>query len=600
MFPAVPGLYFLRGENLAQPTLASNGAGKSTFLDAIVWCLFGRTTRELKANDVLSWLGPGSCQVVLDLTIGNQTFKVKRSQKPNHLILINAGIEQPLDQEELQKHLRLNYRSFLYSVMNPQFGESFFSLTPSAKLTLFSEIKELDLWLDKSKSAGAQADGLEKDIRGFETAIAQYQGKIATIEEDIKSLWDDEGKFEATRAAKHVALRASAKKNSQELRKLEHDMHRNQQIHKERVAIYNSYRAKTTNQIRARDTVLDSIQELARKKSSLKDERDKWIAKARQLENLGAVCNVCYQPVSASHKSAQITVIMGKTLAQLDRDILRADEIRNTLMGCLVKEKSNVEVTTEEEQTQARKVSAIWDKIIAGREEHKAGLRRDNDIAKQMSDLHKEENPYSALLDDKKRKLKAFKKIIKESTETKTQLEAELAATLFWVKGFKRVRLFIIEQAFQQLEIEVNNCLVQLGMPDWQVTFDIERENKSGGVTKGFVVFVKGPNNTEPVRWESWSGGETQRLQLAGNMGLSNLIMQQAGLTNTIEIYDEPSTHLSSEGMTDLANMLHERALSEGKCVWIVDHTTMTNFGDFEAIITVRKDKNGSSIAIDA
>src|SRR5258707_2034718 len=111
-------------------------------------------------------------------------------------------------------------------------------------------------------------------------------------------------------------------------------------------------------------------------------------------------------------------------------------------------------------------------------------------------------------------------------------------------------------------------------MIDWQISFDVERESKSGGITKGFVVFVKSPANTEPVRWENWSGGETQRLQLAAALGLANLIMQQNGLDNTIEFYDEPSTHLSAEGMIGLADMLHERAISEQKRIWIVDHTS--------------------------
>jgi DNA repair exonuclease SbcCD ATPase subunit len=129
-----------------------------------------------------------------------------------------------------------------------------------------------------------------------------------------------------------------------------------------------------------------------------------------------------------------------------------------------------------------------------------------------------------------------------------------------------------------------------------KLRFDVERENKSGGVTKGFVVFVKSPSNTEPVRWENWSGGETQRLQLAGDLGLANLIMLQAGLSNTVEFFDEPSTHLSPEGMMDLADILHDRAITDGKRIWIVDHASITNFGDFEGIITARKDSDGSTI----
>ncbi len=80
-------------------------------------------------------------------------------------------------------------------------------------------------------------------------------------------------------------------------------------------------------------------------------------------------------------------------------------------------------------------------------------------------------------------------------------------------------------------------------------------------------------------------------------IGKSHLMSNEKD--NTIEIYDEPSTHLSPEGMLDLANMLYERAISENKRIWIVDHAAITNFGEFEGTITAMKDQNGSTITID-
>ena len=110
-FPIKDGLYFLTGIN--NVALGSNGAGKSTFLDAITWVLFGHTTRGLKANEVISW-GATNCQVKLELTVGKNRYTIVRTQKPNNLILN----DKPVDQEELQKHIRLNFDSFMYSVLN--------------------------------------------------------------------------------------------------------------------------------------------------------------------------------------------------------------------------------------------------------------------------------------------------------------------------------------------------------------------------------------------------------------------------------------------------------------------------------------------------
>src|SRR6266850_3765896 len=149
-FPKAVGLYYFTGKNLSEPALGANGSGKSTFLDAITWCLYGLTTRKLKANEVLPWDSDASCSVTLELTVGQQELQIKRTQKPNSLLLN----DKPVDQTELETHLRLNFDSFLYAVINTQFGQSFFSLTPSAKLTLFSDIMGLDFWLEKSEAAG--------------------------------------------------------------------------------------------------------------------------------------------------------------------------------------------------------------------------------------------------------------------------------------------------------------------------------------------------------------------------------------------------------------------------------------------------------------
>ena len=41
------GLTLVRGINNYEPKLESNGSGKSSIFDSIIWCLFGCTTRDV-------------------------------------------------------------------------------------------------------------------------------------------------------------------------------------------------------------------------------------------------------------------------------------------------------------------------------------------------------------------------------------------------------------------------------------------------------------------------------------------------------------------------------------------------------------------------
>jgi DNA repair exonuclease SbcCD ATPase subunit len=344
-----------------------------------------------------------------------------------------------------------------------------------------------------------------------------------------------------------------------------------------------------------RDQEIDCISSHSKRRIELEAEISVAETRLKKLLTLTSDCPTCSQHIDAYHLSrmkGQIKCAISLAKKELE-DVKNAQQY---FVEKLVRAKTALEAKEATVEAIRKDISDVDIQITLTKGKVEAANKRMDEFDTQLATLGKEENPYSTMLTTKRAKHSDLKNQVIKDTNSKDALEIEFEGVNLWVKGFKRVRLFIIEQAFRTLEIEVNNSLAQLSMPDWQITFDIERENKSGGITKGCVVFVKGPNNKVPVRWENWSGGETQRLQLAGDLGLANLIMHQNGLTNNIEMYDEPSTHLSQEGMLDLANMLHERAISDHKQIWIVDHTAISNFGDFLGVITVKKDKNGSNI----
>ena len=192
--PDTPGLYFLTGKNKSEPTLGSNGSGKSTLLDAIYWCLYGKTLRGLKSVDIITW-GESSCTVSVTLTVGNKHFTVRRAQSPNSVAIIEGKVKTIVEQDELQKRLRLNPDAFTYAVILPQFGQSFFELKPTDKLALFSQIMDLDSWLDKSKAAAEATQELIKQIDITKSKIENNNTWIASVKDDITEFKNKETDF---------------------------------------------------------------------------------------------------------------------------------------------------------------------------------------------------------------------------------------------------------------------------------------------------------------------------------------------------------------------------------------------------------------------
>lgn len=587
--PTQAGLYFLTGENRVEPRLESNGAGKSTLLDAVYWCLYGKTLRGLRGGDVVTWEAE-SCTVELDLCIGDDAITVTRSQNPNKLLID----DRPVDQETLQKQIRLGDDAFLYSVIMPQIGQSFFELTPTAKLSLFSQIMGLDYWLERSTAAAERADRLKGELNTLSTKIANQHEWLKRGAIEIADLVQKEADFEKAQQQtihflnkdlgdldlKVLELADSRKEINEALKVSGSELNLKMQS-------MESIEAALSKHLERRTTLNDQLVEDTTKYKMLQDDQS-------TMQGLAGTCPTCLQGINSKILSRRKQVLSAaldaqegicagisnqmdetsKFIAKVKKDLLLVTNIVAALNRERNQDQKNLMLLEHEIETYRSLVSATKLRI---------------------STEQKRTNPYSAMIDTKHNDSVLAEALLKSGEIKLGQLNIEHASVFFWVAGFKRLRLFLIEDTLRALELEVNGSLATLGLEDWQVAFDVERENKSGGVTKGFVVFIRNASYPKPVRFEAWSGGEAQRLQLAGDLGLANLIMLQAGLRSTVEFYDEPSKHLSRAGLLDLAETLHQRAVNDGKRLFLIDHHTV-EFGDFAATIKVIKTEKGSTL----
>jgi len=218
-----------------------------------------------------------------------------------------------------------------------------------------------------------------------------------------------------------------------------------------------------------------------------------------------------------------------------------------------------------------------------------------NSIKKEINKISSSVNPYEDLLEKAVDELEKLQKTIENEEAKLIEIQQKISALEFWIKGFKDIRFVIIEDILANLEIQVNNYIKELGLSGWSITFDVEKDTKSGTITKGFHVFIKSPNNDAEVPWEAWSGGENQRLKLAGTLGISDLIMQSNGLGCNIMVLDEPTKHLSKKGIQNLLKLLYEYSQDYKKQIWIIDHHSL-DFGNVEKVYTIVKDEEGSRI----
>ena len=63
--------------------IGSNGAGKSTVLDALTFVLFNKPFRKITKSQLVNTVNEKDCSVEIDFTVGTRDYRVVRGIKPS-------------------------------------------------------------------------------------------------------------------------------------------------------------------------------------------------------------------------------------------------------------------------------------------------------------------------------------------------------------------------------------------------------------------------------------------------------------------------------------------------------------------------------------
>ena len=104
--------------------IGTNGAGKSTILDALTFVLFNKPFRKVNKSQLVNAVNERECQVEIDFSINTKQYKVQRGIKPSIFNITVDGVElhKEADDHAMQKILeqgilKLNYKSFTQIVI---------------------------------------------------------------------------------------------------------------------------------------------------------------------------------------------------------------------------------------------------------------------------------------------------------------------------------------------------------------------------------------------------------------------------------------------------------------------------------------------------
>lgn len=619
------GLHFITGQNLINPHLGGNDVGKSSLVEAITTCLFGKTSTNLRADNVINWdlKEKEFCEVSLVLEKLNIDYCIQRTWKPSNLSITNITTNEieTITQEKLEEFLGCNFESFLYSVHIAQFTSKFIDLRPAEKMEVFTDIlrDELKKWDNLSESCKNKTEEIIGDIIELNNSINFQKGKLETLknnnyDNEIEK-WEKEKQHTLTEFNKQVnnidtqiidinntqLISPSTinltfydnqlKEYDKSLEQIGLDCDK---IESEKKLVRNDLQ-KADKEITILKTTLDiTTKEYNKFNVTLKDSR----------------CPSCKQIVSKEHIETELAGLNTK-LSKIKNEIINYQEI----ISKLNKKLDNIE--HEFNSIEDLYNNIINDKNLVEIEKNKdkdkiqAFQLQQNILKNKLDNINKEKtnlinkkasyekaiNPFLPLKEDNIYAINKHSRLIVSCNEKIKEHEEILEPTKYWIKAFKEIKLSVLEEKLKELEIYINNTLNSFGIGDWKVILKTFSETKSGTIRNEFNILIISPLNDKPVPFECWGGGLGQRIRLATTLGLMSFI-QNTKVDFGVEFFDEPTAWLSQEGIEDLLSILYNRANSENKKIFIIDHKGLANFGTFNSVTNIIKDKNGSKINI--
>lgn len=609
-------IVLVKGFNLdvvdSESRAASNGVGKSSIPEIIVYTLFGKTIKHPKKinhKDVINnQVGKG---LKTEVRWGN--FRVVRTRKPDTLRLWESseGIwddsteitlgGQPATQKLLEEKLGLNYETFVNVVVfTDNNAGSFLECDASNK----REIVENLLSLDKYKGFAERAKNLKKEKKDAikilqidyenirkqleqsksrikaakeqeEGWIEQRRGDMKSLASKIKALKEQlETTQEGAESSKYQAAQARIEELNSEIPQTEAKQLKIQEVLDTAHEKSSGIKQKQNEYKIALNTSDEFIKSIASKV----EENNKEIA--RLEKNEGATCKFCLGKVSKENYQKYTEQLL-KNIEKLQGDIESESHKKEDLSlklkateGTLSKISEGIAsakeslAKTSKELAEKRRELAELNKI----EKPQSEDIRNQLIAKQIEGLNDQasekkkelegDTPFKKIIDELADEIKTRESEFESKNKELDELEKQLPYYEFWSVAFgdSGIRKFIIDGIIPALNSRVAYWLQFLIDGKISLEFNNELDEK----------IERNPSDGDPFVYYAMSGGERRRLNLAVSQAFAYVMMLSSGMCPSLVFLDEVTTNIDQIGVVGVYNMILE--LAKDRQVFITTH----------------------------
>jgi DNA repair exonuclease SbcCD ATPase subunit len=616
------GLHHIQGVNEDDSSANSNGSGKSSLSpDPLLWCLFGRTSRDgLKADEVVNDKVGKNCMVRVTLLEGSVAYIVTRYRKhavhKNALMLqcdnggsvVDMTRTEPETQKLIEQILGSNMDVFMASTCSAQERmPDLPRMTDRPLKVLVEEASGLSA-IERAYSIAGE------DLKKAEAALAEYlrkQGALmaALVNQQAtramlvtaSDTWDAEKNDKLTQNGLEVQ---AAQRSLQALQLLAaSDASKVQEAQREV--------DEATAQLSGITSMIAAAQEARREATRLQrlvDVQGLNAAKAAverardALQNVharvGTPCSECGKPLEAgdletarkhlaeelekaeNHYATKATVVRAAAVkakeATLKAEAAEAAIPDSSALNAVIAQNTPVL------QQAAANSSSI--------KEREKEVRR---LQAERATLLASVNPNAAMIADVDKKAAEIEREIDEGNKhadamNQAVLVAQHAAKAFAPDG---VRAEILDTVTPYLNERTAHYLGTLSDGNITAVWTTLSRTAAGATREKFCIEVSDRKGAKS--FAGLSGGEKRKARLATALALQDLTASRATKPLDLWIGDEIDDALDPAGLERLMSILEEKARQRGTVV-VISHSDLSDWID--NVTTVRKSGGVSNV----
>ena len=556
------GLNLVTGRSLDDNN--NNGAGKTTLIvESLAYGIFGKTLKGTEKDAVINKDNGKKCKVEVCFEINNSVYRVIRTRKPNSLCVYIDDEKEPIKFDSLKNTqnfiediVGINYTCFTNIIcLNMNASKPFLDCGVKEKRSILENILNTQVYTDMLIISRENAIESSRD---FENKHKQRE----TIQEKIEIIKNNQ---QSNIASKETDIINTKKKiEEKEAEKIENKNH----THNE------------DELIKKQKDIIDDMNYLKNKintnqidiKTDLKSKKNEELVLNKLTKDECPLCKSILtdnENVNNYKKQMEDNLITySKRISDLEKENIKFQTKLNLLND------DKCEYTSKINKINEYKTK---NKVINNSIKHFEDQIKT--LEKEIENIHK--------LDDQQ----LLQKLLLEDEETKEEYEQlekdkKYYSYMSSILDENGIRRYIFSHILPYFNQKLNEYLRHLGSR-YTVIFD-EKLNAE--------VFT---TNKCKISYESFSGGEKKRIDLAILLTLTDIAKMQNSIDTNILILDEIiDSAMDSNGVEGFVEFLDKcfRHNNPDKCVYVITHRKEISNDNFDRMIRVEKSEEFSYI----